>query len=564
MLLYNHAQALKRCEPAETSGILLQRATAKIGMGDAHAALQDLIQADSIEPLDFKNLKNMAELHSTIGDVATAVATFNRAACLDPTNARIRQQRGACKTTLNDFEGGQNDLTAAIELGLGNALTYKYRGVCHMLMHNLPAALADMDVAIRQQPDRRDACVRRAEAKHYLGDHQGAVQDMKEAHLLCPLTPFEQSLREVFTQALSPQMTHSLNSDAAVSSSASPQPPAQLPQGMQDAEAEELYRYADARHSQQGTQGALAALDRAAQLAPGDPRMFHERAHTKMGMHDYHGALQDLQILAQLNASWDQANISKMHGVCHCKLGNLSQGLQHLDAAVRLLPRDTELLQQRSVIKLQMHDYAGALLDINASLESDSGNPQGWHTRACVHSALEQHQAALQDMNKADSIRPDHPDTLGWRGLIKGDLGDFAGAIADFDRAEQLEPLDYHCLERRTFAKKQLGLDCNADPHGLDKELVKEATADPAGFYDSIKHAFRDDQFEVVLDKLAAVPDLRALPEAAQAFRMRGFAHFMLGVADLSMQDLEQSIALQPDVTTSKWLAAVQQSVGHN
>ncbi len=80
----------------------------------------------------FSAVQLLGELPSTVGGVATAVAIFNRAAAMEPSNARVRQQRGACKDTLGDHTGAIENLSAAIQLGLDNALTYRYRGLANL------------------------------------------------------------------------------------------------------------------------------------------------------------------------------------------------------------------------------------------------------------------------------------------------------------------------------------------------------------------------------------------------------------------------------------------------
>ena len=92
--------ALAKCEPSERFEVFVECARRKEAMADRHGALRDLPAADTLGQLDFDDILMLAELHSTHGDVATAVATFDRAAVMEPSNARVRQQRGACKCTL--------------------------------------------------------------------------------------------------------------------------------------------------------------------------------------------------------------------------------------------------------------------------------------------------------------------------------------------------------------------------------------------------------------------------------------------------------------------------------
>lgn len=121
----SHASAF--CEPSERFNILVMSGSTmiKADIDDWLGALKDLEEADSLGQLDVDHLKQLAGMHSTAGDVATAVASFDRAAALEPSNARIRQQLGACKTKLGDHAGAIADLDAAIQLGLDNDLKPK-------------------------------------------------------------------------------------------------------------------------------------------------------------------------------------------------------------------------------------------------------------------------------------------------------------------------------------------------------------------------------------------------------------------------------------------------------
>lgn len=62
---------------------------AKQKNGDRQGALKDLSEADNLGQLEFDIFKWLGELHSTLGNVATT--TFDRAAVIEPSNARFRQ-----------------------------------------------------------------------------------------------------------------------------------------------------------------------------------------------------------------------------------------------------------------------------------------------------------------------------------------------------------------------------------------------------------------------------------------------------------------------------------------
>lgn len=131
--------------PDQQSQIMEERPTVKFAMGDHQGPLQDYEQVNSIVPLMGDSVRQFAELHSTVGDVTTAVSLFHKAASIDPSNGRIFQQRGACKTTLGDYASSVADLTTAIQLGRDDSKSYVYRGIANMKMN----CLADLELLLQ-------------------------------------------------------------------------------------------------------------------------------------------------------------------------------------------------------------------------------------------------------------------------------------------------------------------------------------------------------------------------------------------------------------------------------
>jgi len=294
------SHAVDICKPAERFEVLLTCAFNKVDMGDRVGALSHLSEADSLGQLDFFCVKQLGELHSTAGNVATAVAIFDRAAAMEPSDARIRQQRGACKDTLGDPIGAIEDLNAAIQLGLDNALTYKYRGVANMQLGQFEAALADLDQAVAKEPDHLEALLWRAEVNSRMGRIQDAIADLDLAHGIRPLTDHDQQLRKHYLKLLA-------ESDAGVG------PSADTAHDMSNAEG--LYRQANVKRGQDDLAGALSLLDQAIQLQPEDLRFLQERANVRMRLFKYAEALQDLQILSAIDSTWDTTFVVSMSSV---------------------------------------------------------------------------------------------------------------------------------------------------------------------------------------------------------------------------------------------------------
>ena len=129
-------------------------------------------------------------MHSTAGDVATVAVTAVKTRQTEPSNAKMRQQRGACKNMLGDHARATTDLDAAMQFGMDNALTYMYRGEVEVQLDQFPSALANLDQPVVKRPHLCYywAFVVQADFKFRLGDPQCAVTDMDSAHEIQPLS----------------------------------------------------------------------------------------------------------------------------------------------------------------------------------------------------------------------------------------------------------------------------------------------------------------------------------------------------------------------------------------
>lgn len=98
----SHAVAI--CEPCERFNLLVMSEMIKAEIDDGPGALRDPVEeADTLGQLEFDHLKQLAEMHSTAGDVITAVAAYDRGAAMECSIARIRQL-GASKNMLEPLQ----------------------------------------------------------------------------------------------------------------------------------------------------------------------------------------------------------------------------------------------------------------------------------------------------------------------------------------------------------------------------------------------------------------------------------------------------------------------------
>jgi len=109
-----------------------------------------------------------------------------------------------------------------------------------------------------------------------------------------------------------------------------------------------------------------------------------------------------------------------------------------LSEALLLLPRDVELLLDRSIARAALGHYWEALDDLNEALERQPDRVDALTFRASAWRHVDALDLAADDIAGALKRRPDNPDSLLERGLIRKARGDRAGARADWLRVLEI------------------------------------------------------------------------------------------------------------------------------
>jgi tetratricopeptide (TPR) repeat protein len=120
------------------------------------------------------------------GDLDGAIADFDRAAELNPTDDAPYYNRAQARRLKNDTAGVIADYTKAIELGSTNPAAYNNRGNARAENKDRDGAIADYTRAIELKPDYARAYYNRATLKKEKGDAAGAAADFKRAQKLDP------------------------------------------------------------------------------------------------------------------------------------------------------------------------------------------------------------------------------------------------------------------------------------------------------------------------------------------------------------------------------------------
>ena len=119
------------------------------------------------------------------------------------------------------------------------------------------------------------------------------------------------------------------------------------------------------------------------------------------------------------------------------------------DAALKLAPKDVQLLLGRAEADGLSRDYWSALDDLNAVLDIDRKNAEALVLRAAAYRHVDAIDLAADDANRAVTLSPKFPDAYLERGAIAAAKGDYPSARKDWDKVLELAPDSYSAEQAR-------------------------------------------------------------------------------------------------------------------
>lgn len=172
--------------------------------GDIAGAIADYDKAIALHPSGAEEYNARGALKQSLKDWAGAIADYDRGIALKPEHLLVNlyANRGWAKHESNDWAGALADYDAAITFKPDYALVYLNRGTIHLAQGRPAAALADCDRAIALEPDELEFYPVRAEARMANGDQAGASADYDRAVALNPKRAFTYYERGIFRRSI--------------------------------------------------------------------------------------------------------------------------------------------------------------------------------------------------------------------------------------------------------------------------------------------------------------------------------------------------------------------------
>jgi tetratricopeptide (TPR) repeat protein len=258
------------------------------------------------------------------GDYLGAVQIYSRAIDQDPSSITAYFNRGLTHLELNQIGAAIDDFTQVLALNPDHPSAYYQRGMAYVRREELPAAIEDFGAALALMPESAALYARRASAYYRLQAYQRALDDYTQALTLRP---------NDVTLLLNRGLTYLAMGDV---------------------------------------ERAIADYDHAIEQAPEHALAYYYRGQAYMEQDEEGKALADFERALQLDP--DNAQIHTGLGMVHARMLDFDQALDAYERAMAL----------------------------------DSENARAYYNAACAAALSEREDRALTWLEKAISLRPQY------------------------------------------------------------------------------------------------------------------------------------------------------------
>jgi tetratricopeptide (TPR) repeat protein len=277
----------------------------------------------------------------------------------------------------------------------------------HYEKHDLTAALANCNDAVRLAPQWATAFYDRGVVRYALEDFAGALKDYNEA------------------DSLSPDEAKILFARGVV-------------------------------HYRLGNKGeAMTDYDRAIHLRIKDPTAYLNRAVLRTDNGDWAGAESDFKRAIKKRPDFANAYVNR--AAERRKAGDVEGATADYTKALELDPTDASSFYNRGTLRFEHHDIDGAIQDYSSAIRLDGKDARVYYDRGVAYQLKKELAPAVDDYLVVLGLKPEDRRTLYNLGQCEFDLHDYQKAANYYTDALRAEPNWADALHGRGLAYVKLG-----------------------------------------------------------------------------------------------------------
>lgn len=364
---------------------------------DLAGCLSDAREAVRLSPESTLAYNALAVALAVNNDSEGAMAAWDRALALDPTNPNARASRAQEHLRRGRITEAEQDITEALRIAPRLPDAQFARARLRMMRSDFAGAIADIDRALALAPGVSGFLLDRSLAKSMLPvpDWQGARMDADQAIMLGENSPEAYALRG-FTRL-----------------------------GSNDIKG--------------ATGDADRALARNPQLARGHELSFQIKVYNG----EFKGALTDCDTAISLTPPADtreQARLIIARGIAGAASGDLDGALQDYDRGIALHADLPHAFFYRGLLQAQRGLNEPAIADLTRCIALNADFAPAYFNRALLHVPRGDYADAIADFTRCIELGHETASSYGNRGYTRSQAGDVAGALTDLDKSLELKP----------------------------------------------------------------------------------------------------------------------------
>ena len=300
---------------------------------------------------------------------------------------------------------------------------------------------------------------------------------------------------------------------------------------------------------------AAEAATKAIELGHHNVDMYWYRAHCYSTMNELRKAVADYTSLLEREISQPGRIVSlSERGIVYSKLGEQTEALADFDEALRLDPKNTDVLTQRAWLRKKEKNYDGAIDDLDEVLRQDPKNTNALTCRALSRHGTKNYDGAIDDYLKVIAEQPDSPDAYLLMGYVYCEVPKFDKGAEAFSKAIEMGTnriADAHWLRGNCY--RMLGDDRAMADMAKAAKLDPEQYREPFEEKEQTQRAVADPEFpaEKALELLTQA--LAKDTEDPRLYTARARRYVEQKEWKKAMDDLNETVRLVPNGVTIRW-----------
>ncbi|MEN8224194.1 MAG: tetratricopeptide repeat protein [Bacteroidota bacterium] len=282
-----------------------------------------------------------------------------------------------------------------------NISHFMHAGRYELSQTNYAESIKKFNIVITYKPELFEPYFLRGIAKLYLGDYQGAEQDLSTAVTIHPLYSHAYHYRAIARA--------------------------------------QMYNYTNALHD----------FHKALEIDPFNPDIYIDRGLTRINMRSYPAAIEDLDEALKFDKT--RAHAYLYRAIAKSSLEENESAIEDCNKALKLDYFNTDAYLKRGQIYYETESFDKAIADFNQILDLDPDNSTACFHRGLTRISMGDTAAAMSDFDKVIRDNPYNALTYYNRAWLKAGIKDYEGSLRDYNMVISINPNNVYAYYGRAY-----------------------------------------------------------------------------------------------------------------